>query len=404
MENESQIIPGGWLNNSQTASFLEKHQRTVSQTVDGLEDDYPNSFRVYPYRGRPTIFYSPELVNDLAEKFGVERKIDLKDPSVYSSRRRFKEEFASLTAQVKSLREQEYTGLQIQQKLSLSPSQLNILVSGLLKSGHQSRNKGAPIRVSQDRFLEVLYAKFPTSVVFSELGDELGLTRERVRQRFYELARLGHTLPPLRSGLRINDPEFDKQVDKLRKQGLKNSEIAVSLNLNIIQVDHIVGRLHQTRKKELEETKSWIRDLRNHGLGTSAIARITGVSSATVDNYLGEMMEAGEAKRLRKKRATESELTEFKRQVIFLRDDEHLSQLEIAKRLDCTKARVTSIVNKLLQEGQVQKKLSMVSKNDQEILKLRKLDVTHKDISQKLQVSKRTVERAVRRLKYRGLL
>lgn len=228
-------------------------------------------------------------------------------------------------------------------------------------------------KISKTRFSFLVEAmnwrrEFPeTPVNVSELGRRLGVSKERARQIYNETAQ-EQFLPP--KGQRGNRRRYttlllDTRIKESIAHGLSTNEIAELLKLPKRAISASRRRLR--RRKEIppqqllsaEEIKS--RDekiiaLRNQGKGNAQIARELDMNLSTVNNRLCLLMSRGEAIRLRKVRRTKEETIEFHAVAKYLRDQEGLSNRQIAEKLGVRASEVVGAIKGMLDSGKVERK------------------------------------------------
>lgn len=189
-------------------------------------------------------------------------------------------------------------------------------------------------------------------IVQAALAIELGVSRERIRQLYYEIAA-EKEVPPLVSRKFEGDRrQLDRQVKELMAQGIQDlGEVAQRL---CVTKKLVLQAKSRNRRKELKTRNDLIKNLRNQDFGDKAILEMTGLSRGVVNGALSALRRTDDATRLRKKYRTEAEIEHFKEQLVQLRlDPRNLTTKQIAKLTGENEYTISGYIRKLVQDRKV---------------------------------------------------
>lgn len=215
-----------------------------------------------------------------------------------------------LKQRIIELRAQGLENKNIREQLGLTPNQYKYIIYKLLNRGeiikYQPRSGRGSVRFALEKILDRCLAQDPNrSITLAKLAREIGVTRERVRQLYGEIAAQ-REVPPVISRRLHEDPEkIYRTVAELKAQGLSLKQISEKLN-----VTQRLIKQAQTRNAEnkLAARRNRVKELRNQGYGDKKIAEITGISLPTVKNTSQNLIRKNEVKRLRRERKTREEV------------------------------------------------------------------------------------------------
>ncbi len=199
----------------------------------------------------------------------------------------------------------------------------------------------------------------------SEVGRRAGIrAHQRAHQLFKQLS-VDQELPPKRShfGRQLVTIIFDARIKKFWDEGLTLKQITEALKEKTGRVSSSLNRLRKEgkikpRAESRREFDEKIRLLRNEGKGNKAIAEILHKSISSIENSIFRSMKSEkEIKRLRKKRRTKEQVVAFRADIKGLREDENLTDRQIAQRLGVKKSEVLSHIKAMLDRGEIERKV-----------------------------------------------
>lgn len=259
---------------------------------------------------------------------------------------------------IKTLRAQGLKNDEIREKLGLTLGQYHARLQKLMKAGEvEAKPKGGGARFAIEQVLEQYMAQNPgKAIILADVAREVGLSRERVRQLFHQIAAKREVPPLISRGLNGPQDEFDQKVRELLLEDLDISEITKKLHVTRNIVAKARVRINRIILKEREEI---IKPLREQGLTDKRITEITDLPGRVVSRILQNLYKRGEAEKPRKQYRTRQEAKLFTEQVAQLKHDpRNLSHAQIAKITGESIPVVWNYIRKLQVEGRVPLRVS----------------------------------------------
>jgi len=205
----------------------------------------------------------------------------------------------------------------------------------------------------------------PIPMTLKELGNSVGVSRQRVKQIHKELNERGYELPQLATKERRAVQKIrDGQVKELVEQGAGFIEIANRLRIGSKKLYDILNQLSKAGEILVVPTYKEERDARREGLYAGvAHLRLKGYTPKQIKEMTGKdqgdtlknLYEQGKAPRMRRKKRSRGEILTLNSQVKQLRG-EGLKDKQIAERLNVSIFWVTQSVWQLLKNGEIKRK------------------------------------------------
>lgn len=273
-------------------------------------------------------------------------------------RRAFIYDYSEIDLKIKELRDRGVPNDEIREQLGLNRSQYSSRIQKLLYQGEIKRYQGDTRRGARFDFSRIL-DRYTTEnpgkpIVFKEIAERLGVSRERVRQLYHQIAA-EREVPPVKSrDISEKQEDFDEKVKALLAAGLGLSEIAQELCVTNKLVREAKPRIH---RRFLKEREAQISELKGRGLGDKEISKITGLSRGVVSTTLQRLYKKEEAQRVRKEYRNKEEVEQFKEKLVQLRlDPRNLTNRQIAEITGERAGTIMTYTSKLIAEGRIAKR------------------------------------------------
>lgn len=270
------------------------------------------------------------------------------------------QDYTQIDEAIKNLRTQGIKAVDIRQQLGLTVHQLGNRVSELIRRGEiQNLRKENKARVALEQALDRHLDANPNKpIVLAELGREIGVSTERIRQLYDEIATQRPV--PFKKARKIEGPQevFWQKAKELFSQGLSPKQVAQELHITVSLANKIKSSIYQlatqTRRKENE---TQVRELRQQGFGNKKISEMTGIKLPVVTKFLQNLFTKDQGLRLKRMRRNKEEAERFEEWVKQLRlDPRNLNIRQIAEITGEKKSVIGNYINKLIAKGIVPKR------------------------------------------------
>ena len=278
------------------------------------------------------------------------------------------EAVTQLDNQVEQLRGQGLSNAQIAEKLErkrtdIEASAHRLIAAGRIEPARRTSDSATKLLQILQEFQQV----HPTgAITLQDMANQLGVTRERARKIYDELS-IKHTLPPKSgSGMGQLSEEYlaklDQEVAKRQDQGKTSDQIAEELRVPSVWIKTSQRRfalqIQEQVKRDHEEFRRQVEQLRNQGIGNNRIAEILGKSISQIQYVVTGLVSIGDVQKMRQ-RKSQQELAPFDAKVKVLRA-EGLTYQEMAERLgpEVSVSHILASVQRLQKRGEIELKSS----------------------------------------------
>ena len=384
LDSEVQQLRTQGLTNPQIAQQLGRKESDIKASAHRLIA----AKRIEPApKGRPVTEAVTQLDNQVEQLRGqglsnpqIAQQLGRKESDIKASARRLiaakrieparssTEAVTQLDNQVEQLRGQGLSNAQIAEKLErkrtdIEASAHRLIAAGRIEPARRTSDSATKLLQILQEFQQV----HPTgAITLQDMANQLGVTRERARKIYDELS-IKHTLPPKSgSGMGQLSEEYlaklDQEVAKRQDQGKTSDQIAEELRVPSVWIKTSQRRfalqIQEQVKRDHEEFRRQVEQLRNQGIGSNRIAETLGKSISQIQYVVTGLVSIGDVQKMRQ-RKSQQELAPFDAKVKVLRA-EGLTYQEMAERLgpEVSVSHILASVQRLQKRGEIELKSS----------------------------------------------